>query len=149
MITSRTLRGKLFLYDTVNLILQWPMQFQKPFVSLLHPLPGAESIVTRVWQCTSYQKAKDSCWVQCCRLWQLGTSSNWSGCNLSTPDRQMVAQQPETKSSLTDSSFWRSDCWYLQLATEKKHCLGREPWKTKLNTSCTKVSTKSATFSPL
>ena len=53
--------------DTVNLILQWPMQFQKLFVSLLPPVPGAESIVTRVWQCTTYQ-AKDSCWVQWCRL---------------------------------------------------------------------------------
>lgn len=53
--------------DTVNLILQWPTQFQKLFVSLLHPVPGAESIVTRVWQCTTHQ-AKDSCWVQWCRL---------------------------------------------------------------------------------
>ena len=119
--------------DTVNLILQWPTQFQKLFVSLLHPVPGAESIVTRVWQCTTHQ-AKDSCWVAVVQvirkpLWtlpsKLGTSSIKSICHLSTPDRQMVAQQPETKSSLIDWSFWRPS------TSHRKEALSWSwsPWK--------------------
>lgn len=109
--------------DTVNLILQWPTQFQKLFVSLLHPLPGAESIVTRVWQCTTYQ-AKDWCWVQWCISESHCGHFHQSSVHLQT-DQFVIFPHLTARwlpSSLKQNRVWVSED--LQLATEKKHFLG-------------------------